>query len=300
MEKKNKAVFVVGPTASGKSALGLKIAEIFSGEIVSCDSMQIYRKLNIGTAKESLKNRERIPHHMIDVVDYDADFSVAEYQKTALQIISDIWSRGKLPVIVGGTGLYVESLIRPMSFSKADKDDGIRRKLESDLEKYGEIELYRRLNEVDAETAKKLHPNDTKRVIRALEIFLKTGIPKSEQADKITPPPFDYLMLGLDMDRALLYSRIDERVDVMFEEGLALEVLSINDFSLQSMQAIGYKEFADYNGFNVEEIKEKIKKHSRNYAKRQLTWFRRYKEINWINPYDDDSAVSLVKRFLSV
>lgn len=294
----NKVIFVVGPTASGKSDLGIKLAEIFDGEIVSCDSMQIYKTLDIGTAKESLKNRQRIPHHMIDIVDYTESFSVAEYQSMAQKVIADIWGRNKLPVVVGGTGLYVESLIKPMSFSNTDKDENIRQNLENDLKKYGEIELYRRLNEVDPETARKLHPNDTKRIIRALEIYLKTGVPKSEQADKNSPPPFDYLMLGLDMDRALLYSRINERVEVMFDKGLVSEVMSINDFTLQSMQAIGYKEFAEYNGFNIEAIKEKIKKNSRNYAKRQLTWFRRYKEMYWIDAYDEVAAIRLVESFL--
>ena len=295
---KHKVVFIVGATASGKSGLGLKLAELFNGEIISCDSMQIYKSLDIGTAKESVENQKRIPHHMIDIVNYDEEYSVAEYQKAAMQAINEVWQKGKIPFVVGGTGLYVESLIKPMSFSKTDKDESIRKQLENDLNKYGEIELYRRLNEVDSDTAKKLHPNDVKRVIRALEIYLKTGKPKSEQKDNLVAPNFYYLMIGLDMDRELLYERINDRVEQMFDAGLVAEVMSINDFSLQSMQAIGYKEFSDYNGFNVEEIKEKIKKNSRNYAKRQLTWFRRYKELIWLNTFDEDLARNLVDNFL--
>ena len=295
---KNKVIFIVGPTASGKSDVAMSIAKTFDCEIISCDSMQIYKGLNIGTAKESEENRQKVKHYLIDVVNFDEEFSVAQFQKLAFEAMDEIWQKGKTPLIVGGTGLYVESLLKPLSFSNTDKDTAIREQLKNDLEKYGAVELFRRLSEVDSETAKKLSVNDTKRVIRALEIFYKTGKPKSQLQDETQKPNFDYLMIALDMDRALLYERINKRVDNMIMKGLVQEAMSVDNFGYQSMQAIGYKEFKDYNGFNLFEVTEKIKKNTRNYAKRQLTWFRRYKEANWINAFDELTASKLVENFL--
>ncbi len=295
---KNKVIFIVGPTASGKSDMAMSIAKTFDCEIISCDSMQIYKGLNIGTAKESEENRQKVKHYLIDVVNFDEEFSVAQFQKLAFEAMDEIWQKGKTPLIVGGTGLYVESLLKPLSFSNTDKDTAIREQLKNDLEKYGAVELFRRLSEVDSETAKKLSVNDTKRVIRALEIFYKTGKPKSQLQDETQKPNFDYLMIALDMDRALLYERINKRVDNMIMKGLVQEAMSVDNFGYQSMQAIGYKEFKDYNGFNLFEVTEKIKKNTRNYAKRQLTWFRRYKEANWINAFDELTASKLVENFL--
>ena len=295
---KNKVIFIVGPTASGKSDVAMSIAKTFDCEIISCDSMQIYKGLNIGTAKESEENRQKVKHYLIDVVNFDEEFSVAQFQKLAFEAMDEIWQKGKTPLIVGGTGLYVESLLKPLSFSNTDKDTAIREQLKNDLEKYGAVELFRRLSEVDSETAKKLSVNDTKRVIRALEIFYKTGKPKSQLQDETQKPNFDYLMIALDMDRALLYERINTRVDNMIMKGLVQEAMSVDNFGYQSMQAIGYKEFKDYNGFNLFEVTEKIKKNTRNYAKRQLTWFRRYKEANWINAFDELTASKLVENFL--
>ena len=295
---KNKVIFIVGPTASGKSDMAMSIAKTFDCEIISCDSMQIYKGLNIGTAKESEENRQKVKHYLIDVVNFDEEFSVAQFQKLAFDAMDEIWQKGKTPLIVGGTGLYVESLLKPLSFSNTDKDTAIREQLKNDLEKYGAVELFRQLSEVDSETAKKLSVNDTKRVIRALEIFYKTGKPKSQLQDETQKPNFDYLMIALDMDRALLYERINKRVDNMIMKGLVQEAMSVDNFGYQSMQAIGYKEFKDYNGFNLFEVTEKIKKNTRNYAKRQLTWFRRYKEANWINAFDELTASKLVENFL--
>ena len=295
---KNKVIFIVGPTASGKSDMAMSIAKTFDCEIISCDSMQIYKGLNIGTAKESDENRQKVKHYLIDVVNFDEEFSVAQFQKLAFEAMDEIWQKGKTPLIVGGTGLYVESLLKPLSFSNTDKDTAIREQLKNDLEKYGAVELFRRLSEVDSETAKKLSVNDTKRVIRALEIFYKTGKPKSQLQDETQKPNFDYLMIALDMDRALLYERINKRVDNMIMKGLVQEAMSVDNLGYQSMQAIGYKEFKDYNGFNLIEVTEKIKKNTRNYAKRQLTWFRRYKEANWINAFDELTASKLVENFL--
>ena len=295
---KNKVIFIVGPTASGKSDMAMSIAKTFDCEIISCDSMQIYKGLNIGTAKESDENRQKVKHYLIDVVNFDEEFSVAQFQKLAFEAMDETWQKGKTPLIVGGTGLYVESLLKPLSFSNTDKDTAIREQLKNDLEKYGAVELFRRLSEVDSETAKKLSVNDTKRVIRALEIFYKTGKPKSQLQDETQKPNFDYLMIALDMDRALLYERINKRVDNMIMKGLVQEAMSVDNFGYQSMQAIGYKEFKDYNGFNLFEVTEKIKKNTRNYAKRQLTWFRRYKEANWINAFDELTASKLVENFL--
>jgi len=341
MEKQNrkpKAVFVVGPTALGKSAAAIEIAKKFNGVIISADSMQIYRGLDIGTAKESPENRKNIPHELIDVVSPDEEFSVALFKEKAFEAMRKAWASGKLPVVAGGTGLYIESLIRPMSFAQAAKDDNIRNRLKIELEQFGAQSIYDRLKSVDEETALKLHPNDTKRVLRALEIYEMTGKTKSQSKDEDyymqnnAALEFEYLIFMPEIDRPLLYERINKRVDDMIECGLlneikkVLKALSliksglasdfdnilkwinaseINDFSkyagcfdYQSMQAIGYKEFKTYNGANLSEIVELIKKNTRNYAKRQLTWFKRYKEIICFPIGEMERVYSKIQSFL--
>ncbi len=295
-------VYIVGATASGKSELAFRLAQITGGTVISADSMQIYRGLDIGTAKESVARRRKVEHKMIDIIDYDSEFSVAEYAELANKEIADCINRGVLPIVAGGTGLYFEALLYPMSFASADKNEEIRRELQAFLQIYGNEALHDRLKEVDAVTADRLHPNDTKRVIRALEVALATGKPMSERTDKREKP--DVIMVGIDMERAALYERINARVDKMFDDGLVSEVASINDFTLQSMQAIGYKEFDGVDFIRTPDgsvslapedenrVKELIKKHTRNYAKRQLTWFRRYPFAVWFKNTED--AISYI------
>lgn len=298
-------IYIVGPTASGKSALAVEIARIFDSVIISADSMQIYKGLDIGTAKVDKSLQAEIEHKLIDVVNVDEEFSVAEFATLAKQEIQNAQQHNKLPIVVGGTGLYFEALFYPMSFAGTVKNPELRDRLKDDLEKFGAHYLHQRLVEVDKESADKLHENDTKRVIRALEIVLTTGKTLKQNRDDIEKP--SVFVVGLNTDRAVLYDRINKRVDEMFDQGLVDEVLSIGNFEYQSMQAIGYKEFAgvDYKIANSKfiiddnaliEIKDKIKQHSRNYAKRQLTWFRKYDFINWFDCNDLQSAIKFIKK----
>ncbi|HBP51902.1 MAG TPA: tRNA (adenosine(37)-N6)-dimethylallyltransferase MiaA [Clostridiales bacterium] len=300
MSKIYPPIYIAGPTASGKSALAVKLAKIFDSVIISADSMQIYRTLDIGTAKEDPIVRARIPHKLIDVVNPSDEFSVAEFARMAKIEIEKAQNEEKLPIVVGGTGLYFEALLYPMSFSNTNKNEELRANLQDELQRIGAHAMHEKLANLDPETANRLHENDTKRVIRALEIVLSTGKTLSQTQDEREKP--DVIMVALNTDRQALYERINARVDKMFEQGLVQEVLSVGDFSYQSMQAIGYKEFADCK-FTVEngkfvieqseldQIKDKIKQHSRNYAKRQLTWFRKYDFVKWFDVADADGAI---------
>ena len=300
MSKIYPPIYIAGPTASGKSALAVKLAKIFDSVIISADSMQIYRTLDIGTAKEDPVVRARIPHKLIDVVNPSDEFSVAEFARMAKIEIEKAQNEEKLPIVVGGTGLYFEALLYPMSFSNTNKNEELRANLQDELQRIGAHAMHEKLANLDPETANRLHENDTKRVIRALEIVLSTGKTLSQTQDEREKP--DVIMVALNTDRQALYERINARVDKMFEQGLVQEVLSVGDFSYQSMQAIGYKEFADCkftveNGkfvikqFELDQIKDKIKQHSRNYAKRQLTWFRKYDFVKWFDVADADGAI---------
>lgn len=302
-------IYIVGPTASGKSALAVALASEFDSVIISADSMQIYRGLDVGTAKESLSIRNKIEHKLIDILDYDEEFSVAEYARLARAEIESAQKRNKLPIIVGGTGLYFEALLYPMNFANTTKNTELRAQLENDLEKFGAKHLHDRLRDIDSESADRLHENDVKRVIRALEIVLTTGKTLKENADNKNTADSqpNVVMVGLNTERAKLYQRINDRVDKMFANGLVNEVLSVGRFDCQSMQAIGYKEFVDckYNVVDgnfvvcneqLAEIKDKIKQHSRNYAKRQLTWFRKYGFVKWFDCDDVDGALEYLRQ----
>lgn len=299
------AVFVMGPTASGKSEFAFRLAESVGGAVISADSMQIYRRLDIGTAKESAERRAVVPHYMIDVVDPDEEFSVAEYREGAFSAAKEAENKGLLPIFVGGTGLYFESLFYPLSFGDTEKDDTLRRELSEEAAKRGAEFMHAKLAALDAATAQKLHPNDKKRVIRALEVVISSGKPLSAARDRSEDP--DVIAVMFDpSDRKKLYERIDARTDAMFSEGLPEEIAALSpDFSLQSMQAIGYKEFAPYadrikdgklemTDAELAEVRELIKKHTRNYAKRQLTWFRRYAFAARFDVGDFDGAMSYV------
>ncbi len=284
-------LFIVGPTASGKTKLSIELAKRFNGEIISADSMQIYRGMNIGTAKPDMQEREGIPHHLIDVCDISDAFSVADYQALAKETVFDIVSRRKLPIFVGGTGLYVDSVINNTQFASHKDSSHIRIGLSDELEKMGCEYMYERLMRVDPESAKKLHPNDTKRVLRALECFELTGIPKSvHDLNSHKNEGFcRSLIIGLNYsDRELLYERINKRVDLLIKAGLIDEIKTLSREGLRTSQtasqAIGYKEFYGYlDGIETLDVAvERLKQETRRYAKRQLTWFRRNKDINWI------------------
>ncbi|MDD7457115.1 MAG: tRNA (adenosine(37)-N6)-dimethylallyltransferase MiaA [Clostridia bacterium] len=293
-----KLVFIVGPTGTGKSNLAINVANKINGEIISCDSMQIYKNMDIGTAKVSKREQELAKHHLIDVADPADTFDVSTYQKYAENIIQNLFLENKTPIFAGGTGLYVNSIIYPMSFSKNEKNEELRNELKEYCEKYGVTALHKKLEELDVESANKLHENDVKRVIRAIEIAVSGE--KKSSLDEMKKPKYEYIMVGLNTDRALLYERINRRVDLMFENGLENEVKNLLSkgvgFDKQSMQAIGYKEFKGYfeGEISIDDVKELIKKNSRNYAKRQITWFKKYENIKWFDVSEIDEALNYI------
>ena len=292
MSEKTKVYAVVGPTASGKTALSIEIAKRMNGEIISCDSMQIYKRMNIGTAKPTKEEMGDVVHHLIDIVEPCTEFSCADYSILAKEKIDDIVSRNKVPIFCGGTGLYIDHVLNNTSFSDAKRDDEYRAYLEKEI-KDGNIEkIYSLLKEIDPISAEAIHPNNTKRVIRALEIYHTTGKTKSrwDAESKKTESVYDSKVICLDFkNREVLYDRINRRVDIMVECGLVDEVKSLYDdktetLSNSAMQGIGYKEFFPYfeGKCSLEQAIEDVKRLSRNYAKRQLTWFRRHEEYKKI------------------
>lgn len=289
---KIKIAAVVGPTASGKTALAAEIAKKFGGEVISADSMQIYKGLDIATAKPTAEEMQGIPHHLISVVEPHEEFSVADYVRLAKKCIEDISSRGKLPILAGGTGLYINSLIDNIDFTHIDSNGEARKRIEDEAEKVGSEALYERLKSIDPEGAASIHPNNITRVIRALEVCEVTGIKFSDYKqinNRKNESPYEAVLIGLNFkDRNILYDRINRRVDIMFENGLlqeAEEVFRKKDIKTIK-QAIGYKELIPFfnNESTFEECAAKIKQETRHYAKRQLTWFRRDDRINWIYP----------------
>ena len=296
----NNIICVVGPTASGKTALAVELAKELHGEVVSCDSMYVYRRMNIGTAKPTMEEREGIVHHMIDVAEPDEDFSVSKYCCMAAPIVDDIVARGKTAIIAGGTGLYMDSLIKGNDFAPFPAT-GVREKLEAQAAEVGMEAMLQELRTVDPESAERL--KDLRRVIRALEVYYETGITITEHNKRTQelPPRYNPLWLGLDFtDRAELYRRIDMRVGIMLEQGLVQEIHSLLNSGIPAkctaMQAIGYKEFvAALDGqCTIEEAADEVRKSSRHYAKRQLTWFRRNKNIHWITRESDDSPEEII------
>ena len=286
----NNIICIAGPTASGKTALAVELAKELNGEVVSCDSMQVYKRMDIGTAKPSIDEMQGIVHHMIDVAEPDEDFSVSRYCAMAAPMVEDIVSRGKTAIIAGGTGLYMDSLIQGNDFAPFPST-GVREKLEQEAAEKGIQTLFDRLSAIDPEAAGRLHLSDKKRIIRALEVYLETGetITEHNQKTQLLPPRFTPLWLGLDFEnRADLYERIDRRVGLMLEMGLIDEIQGLLAAGIPekctALQAIGYKEFvAALNGeCTVEEAADLVRQSSRRYAKRQLTWFRRNKAIHWL------------------
>jgi tRNA dimethylallyltransferase len=286
----NNIICIAGPTASGKTALAVELAKELNGEVVSCDSMQVYRRMDIGTAKPNQAEMQGIIHHMLDVADPDEDFSVSRYCEMATPIVDDIVARGKTAIIAGGTGLYMDALIRGNDFAPYPAT-GRREELEERADREGIEALMAWLQDIDPEAAAKLHLSDRKRIIRALEVYLETGetISTHNKRTQAIPPRYQPLWLGLDFeDRAVLYNRIDRRVDIMLEQGLITEIEELLAAGIPkkstAMQAIGYKEFlAAMDGqCTIMQAAQDVKKASRHYAKRQLTWFRRNANMNWL------------------
>ena len=303
---KDKTCWVLtGPTASGKTALSIRLAKAHDCEIVCMDSMQIYRRMNIGTAKPTEAEMAGVPHHMIDVAEPDEAFSVARYQEMAEDCIADIHRRGKRALLVGGTGLYLRALRQPMAMGDVSADEGIRAELEAiALEENGKQRLHDMLESVDPATAARLHLNDSRRVIRALEVYRLTGVPFSQQPQIQTESRFQYRVATLTMDRALLYQRVEKRIDIMFADGLADEVRGLLASGVpadaQAMKAIGYKEVVPYvrGEASFEETDYLLKLNTRHYAKRQLTWMRREENVLWVNPMDDGAYEALENWYL--
>lgn len=297
-----KLLFIVGPTASGKSDFAVQVAKLLKTDVISSDSMQIYKDMTVGTAKITPEEQQGVTHHLIDFVNPKDSFSVAEYREKALPIIDELLKNGKTPIISGGTGLYVNGILYPMNFSDTSKDDKLRKSLENEYDEKGADFMHEKLAALDEKSALKIHKNDKKRVVRALEINLTHG---NRDENDMKKPSYEYEMIGLSGgDRAALYDRINKRVDKMFENGLVDEVKSLIklgvSFDCQSMQAIGYKEFKGFfDGILSEnDLKELIKKDTRNYAKRQLTWFRQYKDIKWLDAANDDAYEYIKDKFL--
>lgn len=306
---KKKVIAVVGPTASGKTSLAIEIAKAVGGEIVSCDSMQIYKGMTIATAQPTEEEKQGIPHHLIAFLDPSETYSVAQYVEDAKNCIDDIISREKVPVIAGGTGLYVDSLLGGIDFGFVPDNSEMREKLRVRFENEGAEKLLDELREIDPETAQQLHVNNTGRIIRALEVYYLTGETISAQKVKSREKGSDYDVLYIYInykDRQILYDRIEKRVDIMVETGLLEEAekfISLGE-ETTAKQAIGYKELKPYfnNECSLEEALDNLKKETRHYAKRQMTWFRRNKDLSEINPDTDASycltAINAAKNFL--
>ena len=287
---KPKVIVICGPTASGKTALSIELAKKINGEIVSCDSMQIYKEMDIGTAKPTEEEKQGIKHYMIDIISPNERYSVADYKIQAKKAIKEIISKGKTPIVVGGTGLYIDSLIYEIEYPNIEFDEEYRNEIETRVSKEGLEKIYEEAKIIDPKAIEKISPNDKKRIIRILEIYHATGKNKTDQEKESRKKEveFDYKVYAISWDREVLYERINKRVDIMLEEGLVKEVEAINKKYNQfptAMQGLGYKEVVQYlnKECSYEEMTEKIKMETRRYAKRQLTWFRKNKETLWLN-----------------
>jgi len=295
-----KTIILLGPTATGKTELSIELAKNLNGEIISADSMQVYRGMDIGTAKPTLEERQGIPHHLIDLRDPDQEWTVADFVGETQKLKTEIPNRGRAPIIVGGTGLYLWSLLEGFAFPITPADKELRDR----LEKLPTSTLYARLSTIDPEAASKIHPNDKKRIIRALEVHELTGEPISKLQERRTSNvergTQEYKLVGLNLPREELYARINKRVDSMIEKGLIEEVkgLLAKGYSKQlfSFQALGYKEVLEYldKKWTKEEMIEELKKRTRNFARRQMTWFRRFKNASWFLPGEMDKILALL------
>lgn len=309
MENRNRPMIVLtGPTAVGKTETSLQLAKAVGGEIISADSMQVYRYMNIGTAKIRPEQMQGIPHYLVDEWNPDEEFNVMIFQKKVKEYIEDIYSRGKIPILVGGTGFYIQAVLYDIAFTENQGEDRYRRDLQQLAEEQGELFLHEKLRQVDPESAEAIHPNNIKRVIRALEYFHFTGEKFSAHnaVERARKSPYQFLYVVLNMDRERLYQRIDRRVDQMLEEGLVAEVQALlergYDRSLVSMQGLGYKEIAAAleGECTLEEAIYRIKRDTRHFAKRQLTWFRREREVVMLDKEKYASVEELVKEIVKL
>ncbi|MBM7632671.1 tRNA (adenosine(37)-N6)-dimethylallyltransferase MiaA [Geomicrobium sediminis] len=285
---KRPLVVIVGPTAVGKTALGIALSKAFNGEVINGDAFQVYERLNIGTAKVTEEEKDNVPHHLLDIKKPDESFSAAEFQRTAKETITDIHERKRLPILVGGTGMYVKGVTSDWSFQEEKADRDVQQQLEAiALEPNGNERLHARLHSLDQAAAARIHPNNIRKMIRAIEL-LERGHDAPKPLQSVDNSPYDLIMIGLTMDRSSLYERIERRVDVMLEQGLFEEVQQLYEEGLrdeQAMKAIGYKEWIDYfeGKASFEHVVETIKTHSRQFAKRQLTWFRNKETVHWFD-----------------
>ncbi len=287
----NRVIVIVGPTASGKTNLSIELAKRMNGEIISADSMQIYKYMDIGTAKPTKEEMQGIKHYLIDEVLPSEDFNVVRFKELAEKYINNTLEKDKQPIVAGGTGLYISSLINNINFSESESDWELREALKKEAEELGPEHLHKKLQEVDPDSALNIHPNNIKRVIRALEVYYQTQKPISyhNEISRTIPPKYNFILVGLAMDRQVLYDRINKRVDIMVENGLVDEVKHLVNLgyadSIISMQGIGYKEILEYlrNNSTLEQAIENIKQGTRRYAKRQITWFKRINDIKWFN-----------------
>ena len=296
--------FLLGPTAVGKTEVACGVAESLGGEVISCDSMQVYRFMDVGTAKASREIRSKVPHHLLDVVNPDEEFSVSDFRRRALKTIGQIHKRGMVPVIAGGSGLYYKSLIDGL-FPAPGRDRRLRQELSEEAEEKGSPFLHKRLKKVDPQAASKIHPNNLRRIIRALEVYSLTGKPISELKKKTAGIAAKYKIkiVGLNMPRPLLYERIDKRVEGMFKKGLVAEVKRLvkdNLIGPTAAQSLGYKEVLGYlsGQYDREEAVSMLKKNTRHFARRQLTWFRNDKRIKWIEIGPGEDAQSVAGKVL--
>lgn len=298
---KKPLVILTGPTAVGKTALSIKLAKAINGEMISADSMQVYKYMDIGTAKIEPSEMEGITHHLIDVLEPTEDFNVFTFQTMAKQALDEIYAKDKIPIIVGGTGFYIQALLYDISFEETEVS-AYRAKLTADYEQYGAHALHERLKDIDPVSYKEIHENNVKRVIRALEFYHDTGYPISqhnmEQREKESPYNFEYFVLN--DDRAVLYERIEKRIDIMMEQGLVEEVQRLLDYGCKpemvSMQGLGYKEIVPYlaGECSLEDAIYILKRDTRHFAKRQLTWFRREKVVTWVDKTEFESEYNML------
>ena len=304
---KKPLIILTGPTAVGKTSLSIQLAKTIGGEIISADSIQVYKKMDIGTAKIKPEEMEGIPHYLIDVLEPDEEFNVVRFQKMAKEAMEKIYKNGHIPIIVGGTGFYIQALLYDIDFNDTESESSYREELQQYADTYGAIALHERLKQIDKESANKIHPNNVKRVIRAIEYFEQTGEPISkhneEQAQKESP--YNFLYIVLDQDRDILYKRIDLRVDQMIEEGLVKEVKQLIESGytkeLVSMQGLGYKEFIPYfeGEISLEQAIYTLKRDTRHFAKRQITWFKREKDVIWLSKKEYPTDEQLLKQILT-
>lgn len=293
---KRPLIILTGPTAVGKTSLSLSLAKELDGEIVSADSMQVYRYMDIGTAKIREEERQGIPHHLIDVLDPWEDFNVVRFQKMAREALEEIWERGHIPIVTGGTGFYIQALLYDIHFTENNEDSSLRKDLENYARENGAEALHSRLAEVDEKAASQIHFNNVKRVIRALEFYYQTGkkISEHNEEERKRTSPYDFKYFVLNDEREHLYARINQRVDLMMEEGLVEEVQKLKemgcDSTMVSMQGLGYKEILSYleGECTLDEAVYKIKRDTRHFAKRQITWFKRERDVIWLHKPDYD------------